>query len=96
MEKQSPPEQQQQSQNGGDNAEYTSTKRKEMFVTFNEHKETLATMGIDEKVLAEEMYARFKVKSRADMTAEQYLSVTKDLQHVEADGELYALLDTRT
>ena len=86
---QSPPAQQ-QSQNGGDDADYTSTKRKEMFATFTEHKATLATMGIDEKVLAEGMYARFEVKSRADMTADQYLSVTKALRYVSDDGELYA------
>ena len=90
QQKQSPPAQQQQSQNGGDDADYTSTKRKEMFATFTEHKATLATMGIDEKVLAEGMYAKFEVKSRADMTAEQYLSVTKALRYVSDDGELYA------
>ena len=91
QQKQSPPaQQQQQSQNGGDDADYTSTKRKEMFATFTEHKATLATMGIDEKVLAEGMYARFEVKSRADMTADQYLSVTKALRYVSDDGELYA------
>ena len=91
QQKQSPPaQQQQQSQNGGDDADYTSTKRKEMFATFTEHKATLATMGIDEKVLAEGMYARFEVKSRANMTADQYLSVTKALRYVSDDGELYA------
>ena len=89
QQKQSPPAQQQQSQNGGDDADYTSTKRKEMFATFTEHKATLATMGIDEKVLAEGMYAKFEVKSRANMTAEQYLLVTKALRYVSDDGELY-------
>ena len=70
--------------------EWTSTKRREMFAVFGEHKDTLATMGIDEKVLAEGMYKRFGVRSRADMTADQYLSVAKAIRYVAPTGEMYA------
>lgn len=82
-----PPKAQKSSDNGDEN--HTSTKRKEMFATFNEHKDTLAIMGIDEKVLAEGIYAKFNIKSRADMTADQYLEATNALRYVDANGVMY-------
>ena len=77
-------------QNGNSAEEYTSTKRREMFATFNEVKELLAPLGIDEKVLAEGMHAKFGVESRADMTAEQYMQVTDALRYLAPDGKQFA------
>lgn len=65
-------------QNGAD-AETTQTAEKAAFASYNDRAEQLDALGITKEVFWEGVKAHFKVKSRAEMTAEQYEQLRKDL-----------------
>ena len=65
-------------QNGAD-AETTQTAEKAAFASYNDRAEQLEKLGITKEVFWEGVKAHFKVKSRAEMTAEQYQQLRKDL-----------------
>ena len=85
-----PPPPKQAQSNGNSDEDWKVTKRKEMFATYNENKVILEDMGINEKTLAEGMYAKYSVGSRADMTAEQYEATTEALRFVAPDSSQFA------
>ena len=89
-----PPQQQKQTappkQAQSNGEDWKVTKRKEMFATYNENKVILEDMGINEKTLAEGMYAKYSVGSRADMTAEQYEATTEALRFIADDSSQFA------
>ena len=65
-------------QNGAD-AETTQTAEKAAFASYNDRAEQLDALGITKEIFWEGVKAHFKVKSRAEMTAEQYVALREDL-----------------
>lgn len=61
------------------NAETTQTAEKAAFASYNDRAEQLEKLGITKEVFWAGVKAHFKAKSRAEMTAEQYQQLRKDL-----------------
>ena len=69
--------------------EPTNNARKAMFATFNEVKALLwADYDINEEVLRKVLYKRFKVESRADMKAHQYVETTAELKKIKINKSM--------
>ena len=65
--------------NGNQADAATQTAEKAAFASYNDRAEQLDALGITKEIFWEGVKAHFKVKSRAEMTAEQYQQLRKDL-----------------
>ena len=58
----------------------TQTAEKAAFASYNDRAEQLDALGITKEIFWEGVKAHFKVKSRAEMTAEQYVATSQRLE----------------
>ena len=65
--------------NGNQADEATQTAEKAAFASYNDRAEQLDALGITKDIFWAGVKAHFKVKSRAEMTAQQYQQLRKDL-----------------